>query len=277
MTGPARGKRGRVWLIGAGPGDPELLTLKALRLLQRADVVLYDRLVPVAVLDMCRREAQRVYVGKRSGDHPLPQPRISELLLRYAREGKRVARLKGGDPFVFGRGGEELQALAAAGIDFEVVPGVSAANGCAAYAGIPLTHRDHAYGVNFWTGHLRDGRLDLDWPSMVNPRQTQVFYMGAANAPLISRQLIKHGLPPVTPAALVQAGTTRAQRVIRTSLHQLRNAAAELDATLPTLIIIGSVVNLRADLAWFAEDEGFDGAVFPPHLSRPGEAADGAA
>ncbi|KAA9129813.1 uroporphyrinogen-III C-methyltransferase [Marinihelvus fidelis] len=261
--------RGRAWLVGAGPGDPELLTLKAQRLLQQADVVLFDRLVPLGVLDMCRREAEMVYVGKRSGDHVMPQEHISQMLVRYVAAGQRVVRLKGGDPFVFGRGGEELEALVEAGLDFEVVPGVSAANGCAAYAGIPLTHRDHAQGVSFWTGHARDGELDLDWAAMRNPRQTQVFYMGAGNAALIREKLLAHGVAPTLPVALVQAGTTDAQRVLRTSVHGMAEAAATVDRSLPTLIIIGSVVNLRRDLGWFEGDSHADPAVFPPHLSRP--------
>ncbi len=268
-AGDQTARRGRAWLVGAGPGDPELLTLKAQRLLQQADVVLFDRLVPLGVLEMCRREAEMVYVGKRSGDHVLPQAHISELLVRHVEAGRRVVRLKGGDPFIFGRGGEELEALVEAGLDFEVVPGVSAANGCAAYAGIPLTHRDHAQGVSFWTGHARDGELDLDWAAMNNPRQTQVFYMGAGNAPLIRENLLAHGVPPTMPVALVQAGTTDAQRVLRTSLHGLAETAADIDRSLPTLIIVGSVVNLRRGLGWFEGNAGNAAAVFPPHLSAP--------
>ncbi len=256
---------GRVYLIGAGPGDPELLTLRAQRLLQRADVVLYDRLVPIGVLDMCRRDAEFVYVGKRVGDHSLPQADISELLVTHARRGLRVARLKGGDPFVFGRGGEEIEQLAGAGIGFEVVPGVSAANGCAAYAGIPLTHRDHAHSVAFHTGHLKDGRLDLDWASMVRGRQTLVFYMGGASASVIAEQLVAHGMPPATPAAIVEAGTTAAQKVHRTALQRLAEAAARLTPGLPALVIVGSVVNLQSELEWFAPGEEPGMPVFPAH------------
>jgi uroporphyrin-III C-methyltransferase/precorrin-2 dehydrogenase/sirohydrochlorin ferrochelatase len=269
-AGEGAAAEGRVYLIGAGPGDPELLTLRAQRLLQRADVVLYDRLVPVGVLDLCRRDAEFVYVGKRIGDHSLPQADISELLVAHARQGKRVARLKGGDPFVFGRGGEEIERLAGAGIGFEVVPGVSAANGCAAYAGIPLTHRDHAHSVSFHTGHTKDGRLALDWPSMVQARRTLVFYMGGLSAALIAERLVAHGMPPTTPAAIVEAGTTAAQKVHRTSLHRLAEAAARVTPGLPSLVIVGSVVNLQSELEWFTPKGEPDSPVFPAHRPAPG-------
>jgi uroporphyrin-III C-methyltransferase/precorrin-2 dehydrogenase/sirohydrochlorin ferrochelatase len=261
------GTTGAVYLIGAGPGDPELLTLKAQRLLQRADVVLYDRLVPVGILAMCRREAELVYVGKRNGDHPVPQEQIGKLLVRYAKRGMRVARLKGGDPFIFGRGGEELEALATAGIDFQVVPGISAANGAASYAGIPLTHRDHAQSVSFWTGHTRDGKLDLDWHSMSRSRQTLVFFMSAANLAEISQQLIASGMAATMPAAVIQAATTPRQTVMRTSLRKLGDVGNRLDRSLPTLIVIGTVVNLRRNLDWFHGNSGDAVPVFPPHLS----------
>jgi uroporphyrin-III C-methyltransferase/precorrin-2 dehydrogenase/sirohydrochlorin ferrochelatase len=270
LTGGGGAEEGRVYLIGAGPGDPELLTLRAQRLLQRADVVLYDRLVPVGVLDLCRRDAEFVYVGKRIGDHSLPQADITELLVAHARQGKRVARLKGGDPFVFGRGGEEIERLAGAGIGFEVVPGVSAANGCAAYAGIPLTHRDHAHSVSFHTGHTKDGRLELDWPSMVHTRQTLVFYMGGLSAALIAERLIAHGMAPTTPAAIVEAGTTAAQKVHRTSLRRLAQAAARVTPGLPSLVIVGSVVNLQSELEWFSPDGEPDSPVFPAHRPAQG-------
>ncbi len=258
--------RGAVYLIGAGPGDPELLTLKAQRLLQRADVVLYDRLVPVGVLDMCRRDAEMIYVGKRCNDHTIAQCEISELLVEHARQGRRVARLKGGDPFVFGRGGEELEALVDAGIEFEVVPGISAANGSAAYAGIPLTHRDHAQSVSFCTGHTQNGVLDADWKKLCASRNTLVFFMAAANGDLISRKLIEHGLPATMPVAIVQAATTPRQTVRRTSLHALRRDLRGLDRSLPTLIIVGTVVNLATDLGWYRGDPQSGEAVFPPHL-----------
>lgn len=264
-SGNARSS-GAVYLIGAGPGDPELLTLKAQRLLQRADVVLYDRLVPVGVLEMCRREAELIYVGKRNGDHPVSQDKIGSLLVEHAEMGRRVARLKGGDPFIFGRGGEELQVLTESGVDFQVVPGVSAANGSASYAGIPLTHRDHAQSVSFWTGHSRDGGLDLDWSSMCQSRQTLVFYMGSSNAALISKQLIGHGMAVTTPVAVVQAATTPRQKVLCTSIYKLRDVGEVLDRSLPTLIIVGSVVKLRTDLDWFGGDPDSSAAVFPRHL-----------
>ena len=268
---------GGVYLIGAGPGDAELLTLKGQRLLQKADVVVYDRLVPVGVLEMCRREAELIYVGKRNGDHPVPQEQISALLVTLAREGKRVARLKGGDPFVFGRGGEELEELVAAGLDFEVVPGVSAANGAASYAGIPLTHRDHAHSVSFWTGHKRGDGLDLDWSAMATGTQTLVFFMGRPNATGIARELIGHGRAPTTPVAVVSAATTSRQHVVRTSLQQMPAAVAATDRELPVLLIIGSVVNLRQDFAWFADRSEPQAPVFPRHLSVASAARRGVA
>ncbi len=257
-------KKGAVYLIGAGPGDPELMTLRGQRLLQRADVVLYDRLVPIDVLQLCRREAELIYVGKRHGDHPVPQDEITQQLIDYALEGKRVARLKGGDPFVFGRGGEEIEALAGHGIDFEVVPGISAANGCAAYSGIPLTHRDHAQGFSCWTGHLKNGALDLDWEHIAGSRQTQVFFMGLRAAETISRELIGHGLPATTPVALVAAGTTRQQQVWRCSLKGLPAEARKRFSDMPTLIIVGTVVNLRRSLSWFQGSDS-PSPVFPRH------------
>ncbi|MEL7185184.1 MAG: siroheme synthase CysG [Pseudomonadota bacterium] len=258
---------GRVYLVGAGPGDPELMTLKGQRVLQKADVVLYDRLVPIEILEMCRREAEMVYVGKRNGDHPIPQQEISELLIGHATKGKCVVRLKGGDPFIFGRGGEELEQLAELGVPFEVVPGISSANGMASYAGIPLTHRDHAQSVSFWTGHTRDGSLDLDWQGMCSSGQTLVFFMGRANASLISEQLIEHGKCPSEPVALVQAATTRRQHIVRTSLATLPAASERLDLSLPTMIVIGSVVSLSSKLRWFEGCLDETIPVFPPHLS----------
>ena len=242
---------GEVYLVGAGPGDPDLLTFRAFRLMQRADVVLHDRLVSDAVLDLVRRDAERIYVGKRRGEHAVPQPDINQLLVDLARARKRVLRLKGGDPFVFGRGGEEIEQLAAAGIPFQVVPGISAANGCAAYAGIPLTHRDHAQSVRFIAGHLRDGTVDLDWSGLLQPRETLVFYMGRVGLPQICERLIEHGADPGTPIALVQQGTLPAQRVLVSTLRDMPAELASAEVRGPTLTIVGSVVSLHPRLSWF--------------------------
>ena len=242
---------GEVYLVGAGPGDPDLLTFRAFRLMQRADVVLHDRLVSDAVLDLVRRDAERIYVGKRRGEHAVPQPDINQLLVDLARAGKRVLRLKGGDPFVFGRGGEEIEQLAAVGIPFQVVPGISAANGCAAYAGIPLTHRDHAQSVRFIAGHLRDGTVDLDWAGLLQPRETLVFYMGRVGLPQICERLIEHGADPGTPIALVQQGTLPAQRVLVSTLRDMPAELASAEVRGPTLTIVGSVVSLHPRLSWF--------------------------
>jgi uroporphyrin-III C-methyltransferase / precorrin-2 dehydrogenase / sirohydrochlorin ferrochelatase len=247
--------RGSVALVGAGPGDPELLTLRALKAIERADVIVYDRLVSAEILALARPRAQRIDVGKTRDRHTVPQRDINALLVRLANEGKRVVRLKGGDPFIFGRGGEELETLAAHGIAFEVVPGVSAANGVAAYAGIPLTHRDHAQACVFVTGHLKDGTMNLDWPALARPRQTIVVYMGLAGLPTLCRELIAHGLPGATPAAIVQQGTTARQRVVSATLATLAERASAAAIEPPTLIIVGEVVRLRSALAWFAPVE----------------------
>ena len=241
---------GDVALVGAGPGDPSLLTLRGLRALQDADVVLYDRLVSKEVLDLARRDAQRVFVGKAAGQAHLSQQQINELLVQLARAGKRVCRLKGGDPFIFGRGGEELEALAAAGIRFEVVPGITAAAGCAAYAGIPLTHRDHAHALTFVTGHC-GGETGPNWALLAQPGQTVVFYMGLAHLEKILQRLCEHGAPEERAAALIEQGTQAAQRVITGTLATLAAAAREAAITAPALLIVGEVTRLHQTLQWF--------------------------
>ncbi|KXS38999.1 MAG: uroporphyrin-III C-methyltransferase / precorrin-2 dehydrogenase / sirohydrochlorin ferrochelatase [Halomonadaceae bacterium T82-2] len=259
--------RGQVCLVGAGPGDPELLTIKALKRLQTADVVLHDRLVSDEILALIPPHTQRLYVGKARSSHSVPQSGINRALVDWARCGRRVVRLKGGDPFIFGRGGEELESLAQAGVDFEVVPGITAASGCAAYAGIPLTHRDHAQSVRFVTGHLKNGSCDLDWPALAREGQTLVFYMGLGSLEVIQQELQAHGLAGDTPLALVEQGTTARQRVHVGSLAVLPASLDGDSIRPPTLIVIGHVVGLQERLDWFetqrAASRGWDEGKHP--------------
>ena len=242
---------GEVYLVGAGPGDPDLLTFKALRLMQRAEVVLYDRLVSEPILDMVRRDAERIYVGKQRADHAVPQQQINEMLLTLAQQGKRVLRLKGGDPFIFGRGAEEIDLLAKHHIPFQVVPGITAASGCASYAGIPLTHRDCSQSVRFITGHLKDGVLDFRWKEFVESQQTLVFYMGLTGLEQICTRLIEHGKDADTPAALIERGTLPDQQVHIGNLSNLPQLVKDNKVTPPTLLIIGDVVSLHSTLNWY--------------------------
>ncbi|MFB9868143.1 uroporphyrinogen-III C-methyltransferase [Vreelandella sulfidaeris] len=247
---------GSVSLVGAGPGDPDLLTLKAYKRLQSAEVVLYDRLVSDEIIALIPAQAQRFYVGKARSLHSVPQEGINQALVEWALQGKRVVRLKGGDPFIFGRGGEELEALVAAQVNVEVIPGVTVASGCAAYAGIPLTHRDHAQSVRFVTGHLQQGKCDLDWDALARPGQTLVFYMGLGSVSVISQALTNHGLAPDTPLALIEQGTTRQQLTHIGTLASLPDALLAGKIKPPTLIIVGSVVSLHTTLAWFDRQHG---------------------
>ena len=240
--------RGEVVLVGAGPGDAGLLTLKGLQQIQQADVVVYDRLVSDEVMELVRRDAERIFVGKRAGFHCVPQAAINQLLLEQAKQGKRVVRLKGGDPFIFGRGAEELEALADSGVPFSVVPGITAASGCSAYSGIPLTHRDYAQSVRLVTGHVqKDGALD--WQNLAAEKQTLVFYMGLSQASEIQRQLMAHGMSGEMPVALVENGTSTRQRVVSGTLDRLAMLAEQAQS--PSLIIVGRVAALRDRLRWF--------------------------
>lgn len=246
---------GEVYLVGGGPGDPDLLTFRALRLMQQCDVCVYDKLVSPEVMELVRRDAELIYVGKSRDQHTLPQEEINELLARLALQGKRVLRLKGGDPFIFGRGGEEIETLMEHGVPFQVVPGITAANGVSSYAGIPLTHRDYAQACLFITGHLKDGTLDLDWVAMSRPRQTVVVYMGLVGLAEICQQLIAHGVSPDMPAAVIQQGTTQRQRVVAATLKDLAEKVGAAEMKPPCLTIIGEVVQLREKLNWFKTND----------------------
>jgi uroporphyrin-III C-methyltransferase / precorrin-2 dehydrogenase / sirohydrochlorin ferrochelatase len=258
-------KYGEVFLVGAGPGDPELLTVRALRLIQSADVVVYDALVSDEVMALVNKKAELIYVGKTCANHTLPQKAINTLLIKLAIEERNVVRLKGGDPFIFGRGGEEIETLAAWGIPFQVVPGISAANGVSSYAGIPLTHRDYAQSVLFTTGHLKDGTVNLDWLSLARPHQTVVIYMGLGGLAEICHQLVQHGLSINLPAAVIQQGTTQKQKVITGTLLTLNKKVIEAKLKSPCLIIIGEVVKLREKLAWFSPKNVHESENFVPN------------
>ncbi len=243
--------KGEVFLVGGGPGDPDLLTFRALRLMQQCDVCVYDKLVSPEVMELVRRDAELIYVGKSRDQHTMPQEEINALLARLALAGKRVLRLKGGDPFIFGRGGEEIETLMQHGVPFQVVPGITAANGVSTYAGIPLTHRDYAQACLFITGHLKDGTLDLDWVAMSRPNQTVVIYMGLVGLKQICEKLIEHGVPATMPVAVIQQGTTQRQRVVTSTLADLAEKVALAEMKPPCLTIIGEVVQLREKLSWF--------------------------
>ncbi|MED5274643.1 MAG: siroheme synthase CysG, partial [Pseudomonadota bacterium] len=243
--------KGEVYIVGAGPGDPDLLTFRALRLMQQADVALYDRLVHPSIIDLIRRDAKKIYVGKQRDIHAVRQEEINQLLVKYAKEGKRVLRLKGGDPFIFGRGGEEIETLVDEKVSFQVVPGITAASGCAAYAGIPLTHRDYAQSCSFVTGHLKEGKLNLNWEKLIQKDHTIVFYMGLVTIDIICEELQKNGLDSSTPCAIIQQGTTPEQKEYISTLSKMPEVVKKEKPQAPTLLIVGNVVKLRDKLSWY--------------------------
>jgi uroporphyrin-III C-methyltransferase / precorrin-2 dehydrogenase / sirohydrochlorin ferrochelatase len=259
ITAEEKGQRdvgqGEVYLVGSGPGDPDLLTFRAIRLMQQCDVVLHDRLVTDEILDLVRRDADRIFVGKAQGDHAMPQEEISRTLAKLAKDGKRVLRLKGGDPFTFGRGGEEIELLASEGVSFQVVPGVTAASGCAAYAGIPLTHRDHAQACVFVTGHTKDDKLDLNWTMLSQPNQTVVVYMGLNSVAEFMKSMLEHGVPTDTPAAAIDNGTRVNQRVVTGTVGSLAQDIIDAELPGPALIMVGHVVKLAGKLQWYGAGE----------------------
>lgn len=244
-------EKGEVYLVGGGPGDPDLLTFRALRLMQQADVVLYDRLVAPEIVDLIRKDAEQIYVGKERDRHALSQEEINRMLIDLAGQGKRVLRLKGGDPFIFGRGGEEIDQLSAQGIPFQVVPGITAASGCSTYAGIPLTHRDYAQSCIFVTGHMKDGELMLNWESLVQPRQTVAVYMGIKGLEQLAAKLLEHGMSGDMPVAIIQQGTTLNQKIFITSLESMAGTVASEEIKAPSMVIIGEVVRLHDKLDWY--------------------------
>lgn len=249
-------KTGTVYLVGAGPGDPDLLTLRAAHLLDEAEVVVYDYLVSPEIMARLKPGVRLIYAGKQRANHSMPQQDINALLVQLAQRYRVVVRLKGGDPFIFGRGGEEMEALATHGIAFEVVPGITAACGISCYTGIPLTHRDHAQSVMFVTGHLKDGSTDLDWQALARTGQTVVIYMGLGAVDEICRQLIAHGMSPDTPIALVERGTTVRQKALTATLATMPARAAAVTINAPTLTIVGNVVQLHDRLAWYHPEQG---------------------
>jgi uroporphyrin-III C-methyltransferase/precorrin-2 dehydrogenase/sirohydrochlorin ferrochelatase len=246
---------GEVYVVGAGPGDPELLTLKALQLMQQADVVVYDFLVSDEIMELVRRDADLICVGKRLGDHSVVQDDTNQMLVDLAKQGKKVCRIKGGDPFIYGRGGEEVQVLAANNVNYQIVPGITAAAGCSAYAGIPLTHRDHAQAIQFVTGHCKKDGQELDWQSLAKANQTLAIYMGVIKSPHIQSELLKHGRKADTPVAIIENGTRKNQRVVTGQLGELADLIQRNSIISPALLIIGEVAALHSQLAWFGKNE----------------------